>query len=983
MKTFLTLLFFTFLSYGLCAQPGTLDPTFGNGGKVLIPIRSNTSDQISDIGIQKDGKIVAGGSTQGSINNTRVLDFALARFNLDGSLDNSFDADGKVTTLIESISAILAIAVQNDGKIVAAGWSSGVNDYPRNITLARYNVDGSLDQTFNGNGIVITLFGGDSYAHAIAIQNDGKIVVVGRANSRFALVRYNPNGSLDNTFNGSGIVTTQISPASQSDAAYALAIQKDGKIIAVGDNATANPYFNVAVVRYNTDGSLDVSFDGDGKLAGPVRGQARSVALQNDGKIVVGGYPDSGFFLLSRFNSDGSLDLNFDGDGVVNTRIQSASYAQEIAIQNDGKIVAGGSSYDNRTSSDFAAARYETNGNLDQTFGNGGIVVNDLGTAAAHNDFALAMKVAPNRIYLAGYGSVSTQFAIVAYKNDEPTLDCSNEFTPPSITTKNVMISLDASGQANIKPSDVIQRIFDNCSLDSSSITVTPNTFTCASISSGENHQAYIANTITGNQDFYGELGLDFTVNVPDGIVVDQLGAFDDQGNGITGTQDGGIRVSIFNKVTQKPIPGLDVRIVGKGDYYTANYRFKKIAPISLPKGTYVIVAKGYNLYEKNGNVGYNDGQYPLGDSGSGAITFGTTAYWGENIPEGFSFPNHSASLTSPAYLAGSFSYSGNQSKYQAYMSSTSTGNQEFLGELGLEFAVNSSGIIISQLGAFDHQGNGVKGTQNGGVRVAIFDKQSRSIVLGLDTIVVGNADSYSSNYRFTNITPVFLPEGEYVVVAKGYNQNEKNGNIGYSGGPYPTQQDGAGLIKFVNTPYWGENITEGFSFPNHSSSPGNLPAYLAGTFKFGTSAPSSDHIVTISAKDLSGNVATATAHVVLQDPHGICKTLPNTINTSDLLITQTKNSAEVLLRKENIVVYPNPNRGNFRVQLKDLKLGKASVQVFNTDGKLIEHRPIQVSSAKVSLEENINLTHLPSGIYIIKVIDTGGVRTSKVVVEH
>src|SRR5919106_930041 len=213
-----------------------------------------------------------------------------------GDLDPTFDGDGKVTTdFAGGGDQAQAVAIQGDGKIVAAGIDrnlSGVGD----LALARYNPDGSLDTTFDTDGLVTTDFIGQTdQAYAVAIQGDGKIVAAGRAflgstREEFALARYNPDGSLDTTFDGDGKVTTDF--AAFNDNARAVVIQGDGRIVAAGF-AVVSGTNDFALARYNTDGSLDSTFDGDGKVTTDFAAAsdiAHSVATQGDGRIVAAGF---------------------------------------------------------------------------------------------------------------------------------------------------------------------------------------------------------------------------------------------------------------------------------------------------------------------------------------------------------------------------------------------------------------------------------------------------------------------------------------------------------------------------------------------------------------------------------------------------------------------------------------------------------------------------------------------------------------------
>jgi uncharacterized delta-60 repeat protein len=338
---------------------GTLDTNFGTGGKVITAIGSST-DVAESVAIQSDGKIVAAGFSNNGSNN----DFALVRYNTNGTLDTTFDSDGKVTTAIGSANdRAYSVAIQSDGKIVVAGYSdNGSND---DFALVRYNTNGTLDTSFDSDGKVTTDIGSGDIAQSVAIQTDGKIVAAGFSNNvsnvDFTLVRYNTNGTLDTTFDSDGKVTTAI--GSGTDVAYSVALQSDGKIVVAGySNNGSN--FDFALVRYNTDGSLDTSFDSDGKVTTDIGGsddRAFSVAIQSDGKIVVAGFSNNVSnvdFTLVRYNTDGTLDTSFDSDGKVTTAIGSASdFARSVAIQSDGKIVVAGYS-DNGSNADFALVRY-------------------------------------------------------------------------------------------------------------------------------------------------------------------------------------------------------------------------------------------------------------------------------------------------------------------------------------------------------------------------------------------------------------------------------------------------------------------------------------------------------------------------------------------------------------------------------------------------------------------------------------------------
>jgi uncharacterized delta-60 repeat protein len=386
------------------AQVGSLDLSFSTDGKTTTAIGS-TSDYSYSVAIQNDGKIVVAGSSDNGISHQ----YALIRYNTDGTLDSTFDSDGIVTTVIGNSSHGYAIAIQSDGKILVAGDSYNGSNF--DFALARYNTNGLLDNTFNSDGIVTTDFvNSEEAGYSIAIQSDGKIVVAGynyNGGTDFALVRYDSNGALDNTFDSDGKVTTDIGNMT-TEAGVSVAIQSDGKILLAGSSATGSNT-DFALVRYNIDGTLDNTFDLDGKKItdfGSNNDFARSVAIQNDGKIVLAGNTFNGIdndFALVRYNADGTLDNAFDSDGKTTTDFGGATedgYA--ICIQSDGKIILAGEN-NIGGSADFTLVRYNNNGTVDTNFDTDGKAVTDfIGFSDAGRSAALQSD---GKIVVVGYSN--------------------------------------------------------------------------------------------------------------------------------------------------------------------------------------------------------------------------------------------------------------------------------------------------------------------------------------------------------------------------------------------------------------------------------------------------------------------------------------------------------------------------------------------------------------------------------------------------
>ena len=307
--------------------------------------------------------------------------------------------DLMITTDINGIKdSANAIAIQSDGKVVVVGKKVVESYYYGSVAaLVRYNPDGSLDANFGTSGKVITDLGGaGTIPNAVAIQSDGKIVTAGGYSATpggspdFAVVRYNPDGSLDASFGTSGKVITDFKEFfGYGDEATAVAIQPEGKIVVGGWSGTSLGYA-FALARYNPDGSLDASFGTGGKVATVIHCEEERIAMaiQANGKIVMAGaamksvagsfFPDSDVALV-RYNPDGSLDTSFGTGGKVITDFGSADQAYAIVIQSDGKLViAGDMVTSNNNSYDFLLARYNPDGALDSNFGNNGMVTTDI-----------------------------------------------------------------------------------------------------------------------------------------------------------------------------------------------------------------------------------------------------------------------------------------------------------------------------------------------------------------------------------------------------------------------------------------------------------------------------------------------------------------------------------------------------------------------------------------------------------------------------
>lgn len=405
------------LGAGMWRPPtGPLNTSFNGTGKVTTAVGPGDDDGMAAVR-QPDGKLVVAGQFYNGSN----FDFGAVRYNVDGTLDLTFNGTGSVMTPIATQDYAFAVALQPDGKIVIGGCSV-TGSYL--FALVRYNPNGSLDTSFNGTGKVTTAFGVDAVGGAgIAVQGDGKIVMGGYTGGAgigdFALARYNADGSLDTSFNGTGKVTTNF--GGNDDVGRDMVLQPDGKIVQVGYSGPGAAW-DVGVARFNIDGTLDTSFNGTGRVTTPVGGakdEADAVVVQPDGKVVVAGYSGNGVnddALVVRYTSAGALDTTFNGTGKLSLPLGPGNDTlRSLALEADGRIVASGYA-SNGANNDMATIRLNADGTLDTSFNGTGTLLTTFG---ASEDYAMDTLVGPDgSIDLVGYtgpaGSVDVAVARLA-----------------------------------------------------------------------------------------------------------------------------------------------------------------------------------------------------------------------------------------------------------------------------------------------------------------------------------------------------------------------------------------------------------------------------------------------------------------------------------------------------------------------------------------------------------------------------------------
>ena len=393
-------------------------------------------DGASAVAIQPDGRIVVAGGSGPQVRAPNGSDFALARYTLAGKLDPSFGVDGRVVTDFGPNSYAADVAIQADGKIVVAGGTWG---FPFHSALARYTPDGHLDRSFGVRGKVSTRFGP---ANAVVIQDDGKIIAAGSSGGgeciyqkSFALARYRPDGTLDQSFGIKGTVTTDVGPCAYVDA---VVTQGRGLIVAAGPSGSPS---SLTVTRYYPDGILDRSFGAGGKVRtkfGQRFATAADVTVERTGKIVVAGtsgefhadeFGTPRNFALARYKPDGNLDPAFGIGGRVVTSLGASDRAAAVAIGIDGNIVVAGTTIlreNDELPADFALVRYRPSGSLDTTFGARGKVLTAFAANRANSASAVAIQE-DGKIVVAGRSADGVlrhpgDFALARY-NPDGTLD--------------------------------------------------------------------------------------------------------------------------------------------------------------------------------------------------------------------------------------------------------------------------------------------------------------------------------------------------------------------------------------------------------------------------------------------------------------------------------------------------------------------------------------------------------------------------------
>ena len=380
---------------GVNQAPKFAAPTFGGARRTLT---NDAGDEYGwAVATQADGSLLILGDGDGVTNR----DFVLMRLRADGTIDTSFATQGKAVLAVgQGQDFGYAVTVQTDGRIVLAGASLGATG-SSDFSLVRLTAGGLADTTFAGSGkLLIDFNGGDDRAYAVATAAAGRVLVAGESfsgqNTDFAAAKLKADGSLDETFGSNGKV--QINVGSGNDHAYAMVVQPDGKMVLAGD-AEVGALLQFAVVRVDANGALDSSFGAGGKVILAMPGlncTALGIALQTDGKTVVVGSANDGSnadYLVVRLLTNGTLDPTFGAAGVATIAVGNGDdFAWSVAIQADGKIVVGGDSA-RGLDTDFSVIRLNTDGALDTGFSADGKVLIPVGPSFDHGSAVKAHKV--------------------------------------------------------------------------------------------------------------------------------------------------------------------------------------------------------------------------------------------------------------------------------------------------------------------------------------------------------------------------------------------------------------------------------------------------------------------------------------------------------------------------------------------------------------------------------------------------------------
>lgn len=398
MKTLFFLICAIIFSLCISAQTdGSLDINFGNSGAVITEIGTGFS-WTGDMEIQNDGKIVIAGHSLGD----GYPMITLVRYNENGIPDINFGINGFVFTEVGIFCRANAMAIQSDGKIIVAGYSK-TNETTFDWVTLRYNYNGSLDETFGNEGVVITNVENSSNLYGVEINSEGKILVCGYSSNGestgISSVMYNTDGSLDLSYGDNGFSIIKLCQSPDIEA-WAVDMIDNGQFFAAGFVYNTTLLRNkISIVKFLADGNIDNSFGINGvseTSLGDSDDFANAIYCLPDKNILIAGSTTHGAF-LARFDKFGNPDNSFGINGFIMTNFgtdENENYG--LTVQRDGKIVVAGVSGPNaqNTNGNFGLVRYNSDGSIDENFGSDGKVTLDLSNG--YNDVAFIVKEQPD-----------------------------------------------------------------------------------------------------------------------------------------------------------------------------------------------------------------------------------------------------------------------------------------------------------------------------------------------------------------------------------------------------------------------------------------------------------------------------------------------------------------------------------------------------------------------------------------------------------
>ncbi len=422
IKKILTFVLSLFICVQAFSQAGIIDSSFGTYGVVATPLSTTGTATCRNILSLNTGKYLA----TGFINDGTTIEFATVRYNHDGSVDNLYGMSGlsKVAINGGQYSYAYCSALQTDGKLVMGGDYYDGTGY--SFAVSRLTIDGDLDTTF-GNGGFSTLGVGsapfNNYGYGIGIQSDGKIILAGIVSNAgtadFGMARFNSNGSVDSTFGNNGQVVTAI--GTSTDNCYSMKIQSDDKILLAGDISIGSAYV-FTCVRYEIDGAIDSSFAVNGIGTYPMGANdddyGYDITIQNDKKILFGGtsYNNGQYdFTILRIDSTGTLDNSFGTNGFASHDFNGTmgiDNGRRIALQSDGKIIVSGRTY--VIGSAFGLCRFDENGMIDPTFGTNGVSYKQV-ASAQHEGFGLTIDSNDDIVLCGSARTLPDNFYVLRY----------------------------------------------------------------------------------------------------------------------------------------------------------------------------------------------------------------------------------------------------------------------------------------------------------------------------------------------------------------------------------------------------------------------------------------------------------------------------------------------------------------------------------------------------------------------------------------